>query len=324
MFEGLKEKRICVVGDVIIDRYRELKPARLSPEAPVIVYVETGNDWRAGGAANVAANTKALGAETFLVGVVGDPWPLPGFSMPCESRLVSCSGRRTTIKERQVCRNQQIARIDSQTTTPINQQEGRAIINQVLAIHEEKPISCLVFSDYEHGSLPSWMTSELIERMDGVRFVVDTKSTQAVQKFSGADIIVPNNIEALLLCKPLIMSGILQDEPSVEEMCKALLDCMSLKAVGITMGQKGIMLKVRGGPPTVFPPFDIGDRLVDATGAGDVVTATVAACLCEGMSFEESISVANVAAGISVTKWGTTTVQPYEIMAALSGGSFHG
>jgi D-beta-D-heptose 7-phosphate kinase/D-beta-D-heptose 1-phosphate adenosyltransferase len=309
MLEALKNKSVLVVGDFVIDHYRHLEPVKVSPEAPIVVFSNGTDEFRAGGSANVAVNMAAMGAQkVFLLGVVGlDYNPVINFeSKGVTPFLVPDISRMTTVKERLVNGRHQIARIDTKKSGYVSNLVAERMLNAVSDVL--RAVDVIVFSDYQHGALPYPLCRSIINSLNGgVPVVVDTKSPE-VDKYAGADVALPNHVEA---------KAILGEDAEDWEVPGLLLEEMKVKAIGMTMGAKGILLHDETGE-WIFPSLDVGERAIDATGAGDVVTASVASCLACGTSLSDAMIVANIAAGISVTKWGTSVVPIEELEPAIT------
>lgn len=309
MLECFSDKSVLVVGDFIVDHYRHLEPVKVSPEAPIVVFANGIDEFRPGGAANVAMNMAAMGAkEVFLLGVVGCDYrnELDFLSKRVTPMLVPDISRMTTVKERLVNGRHQIARIDTKKSGYVSSLSVERMMN--LASGVIGVVDAIVFSDYQHGALPYFFCRSVISSANGrVPIVVDTKSPE-IDKYAGADIVLPNNVEARMILKV---------DAEDWEVPGLLMEKMQAKAIGMTMGSKGILLHDETGE-WMFPALDIGERAIDATGAGDVVTASVASCLACGLGVHDAMVVANIAAGISVTKWGTSVVQIEELEQAIT------
>lgn len=311
-FENLSSKRICVIGDLIIDHYRILSAARLSPEAPVIICSPSEDEYRAGGAANVAKNLEAFGVGhvTLATVVGGKNWvgDVLSFKNPI---FVTENARLTTIKERLVTRRQQLMRIDIQENRPISTKSASALVD---ASYEAiKASDCIIFSDYAHGVC----TPDLIDPImslaiqDKKSIVVDSKALDTVKKYRGATIALPNSDEAKAMTR-------LEDFDD-EHVANFLRKNMRLDAAAVTLGRRGIMLSTHGGTQ-IYPPLhdDAKTEVVDVTGAGDTVAAMIAACLCLNLPYDTMMRLANVAAGIKVRKMGVATVSPEEIAQVIA------
>lgn len=321
MLIDISSKKFLVVGDLIVDYYRVLRPERVSPEAPVLVFLPDHEYKSPGGAANVANNLLALGAKpdnVVLCSIVGDDFHAvvgdPDGFMGCRHLLIRQPGRLTTVKERLITKRQQLARIDRQSRQDVDSKQARALCDQVLAMLPDT--SAIVFSDYQHGvMLPSLVSPVIrVALASKIPTVVDSKSSDTMSKYKGATVALPNSVEARR------MSG---HEGTDEDMAKFMLSKMRLDAIAITLGAKGIMLCEAKGDPRIYPPLDdqSSDEVVDVTGAGDTVTAMMAAALGLGMPYDSAVKLANVAAGLVIKKLGvaTTTVQEISQVMAQRG-----
>lgn len=310
LFGKLKDKNVCVVGDVMIDHYRLLAPKRVSPESPTIIFHPHSEETKAGGAGNVASNLKTLGVMASLVSVIGEG--CESIRFPDPSVMVREKGRITTIKERLITKRQQILRIDTQTERPITLESAHALLERCRGM-----IDCadaIIFSDYAHGVLIPELVSTILDGAikSGKPTVVDSKAKDTLTKYRGATIILPNLDEAKFFTR--------LDDFEAEDIAKFILKNMRLQAVAITLGPKGILLAEPDREIRIFPPLneDVEHEVVDVTGAGDTVAAVVACGLCVGMPYDRIMKLANVAAGVKVQKRGVAAITPAEIMATIN------
>ena len=307
----LGQKYIVVVGDMILDRYRILRPKKLSPEAPVLIFEPEAEELKAGGAGNVAANLIDLGVgKVKLATVLGLELANQAEKLMSDPIYVIETDRKTTVKERLVTRRQQLARIDIQSNEPISLDSAKTIVS---VLRNEIAIAdALVFSDYDHGvciaDLVRPILEQAIERK--IPIIVDSKSRDSLSKYKGATIASPNMDEAKMITK--------LDEFQDEDVAKFLLKTMGLKAAAITLGPRGIMLATTE-KTEIFPPLhpNINQEVIDVTGAGDTVAATIAAGMTLGMEYSDIMELANITAGIKVQKRGVATASPREILDAM-------
>jgi len=303
--------RIVVVGDAMLDVYLVGDADRVSPEAPVPVVTVHASRHALGGAANVAANVAAIGAECRLVAVLGAD--ARGESVKAELEddklgtqyLVTDTTRPTTSKTRVVARGQQMLRIDEEIEHPISAR----IMEQLGAALERamRDADALLIEDYNKGTLvPQVIERGLsIAKKRGVPVVVDPKFKNFFA-YRGATIFKPNRREleqamgaALDLAHP-----------------DALPDALAKLAVDnllLTLGAEGMMLITKDGEVVRVP--SMAREVFDVSGAGDTVTAWVGTALAAGASVREAAHIANFAAGIEVGKAGVATVSPPEVLS---------
>jgi D-beta-D-heptose 7-phosphate kinase/D-beta-D-heptose 1-phosphate adenosyltransferase len=310
-FREIRSKKICVVGDFILDHYRMLSPKRLSPESPTIIFKETRDEYRMGGAGNVLNNLVALGAAARLLTVVG-PSPLP-CALPAGTIVAGDASRETTIKERLVTSRQQLMRIDHQAERPISASVAEKLLRDGMPALKEA--DAIVFSDYAHGAMIPELVRPIMEMAKATKkpTVVDSKARDTISKYCGCTIALPNMDEAK------DMTGLHEFEE--EDVAKYVLRALKCEALAVTLGPRGIMfLDSVVGAPKMYPALNknVEQEVADVTGAGDTVAAIVVAALSVGMPYDTVMRLANIAAGIKVQKSGVATVSPQEIEAAAA------
>ena len=301
--------RLVIVGDVMLDRYWQGSTNRISPEAPVpVVKVET-DEFRAGGAGNVALNAAMLGTQTELVALVGRDEAaqrlreqLEGGGVLCH--LLEAPQHPTITKLRIISRHQQLIRLDFEDNFALLESAG---MEQAFAA-TLPGAGAVVLSDYGKGTLAQVGSMIQMARERGVAVVVDPKGTD-FGRYRGATVITPNmsEFEAVV--------GHCADEATLRTRGEALREAHDLGAVLITRSERGVTLLQKGQPALDLPTR--ARDVVDVTGAGDTVVAVLGAGLACGLSLPEATALANVAAGIVVGKLGTATVSLEELAAAL-------
>jgi D-glycero-beta-D-manno-heptose-7-phosphate kinase len=304
-----RRARILVVGDVMLDRYWFGDVDRISPEAPVPVVRVARNEERPGGAANVARNAAALGAPVSLLSVVGADEA--GASL---ERLVAAEGVRTTlhrdaaisttVKLRVVSRQQQLLRIDFETTP------SREVLADKLADYESllADADVVIMSDYGKGGLTHIARMIELARAAGKPILVDPKGDDYA-RYRGATAITPNRAELREVV------GRWRDEADLTARAQTLRKDLDLAALLVTRSEEGMTLFEAGG---VSHEPTQAREVYDVSGAGDTVIATLAVMLAAGLPMREAVSIANHAAGIVVGKLGTAVVRTDELAAALS------
>lgn len=301
--------RLLIVGDVMLDRYWFGEVSRISPEAPVpIVRVERSEE-RPGGAANVARNAAALGAQVSLLALVGNDEPgerLRGLMKESDinASLYIDEAVTTTVKLRVIGRQQQLLRIDFETIP------SHEVLRAKLSEFEQRLPMCdaVVFSDYGKGGLTHISEMISLARASGKIVLVDPKGEE-YSKYTGATIITPNRGELRSVV------GRWKDEAELERKASTLRTELALQALLVTRSDEGMSLFYAGG--TVHEKA-VSREVFDVSGAGDTVIATLAVMLARGADWAHAIHVANVAAGIVVGKLGTAVVTRAELDAALN------
>lgn len=309
--QKMKESRVVVVGDIMLDRYLIGETERLSPEAPVPVVTVRERHAALGGAANVAANVAALGARSLLVGTVGDD--ADGVAIRQElavGRLedrfvVTVAGRPTTSKTRIIARSQQIVRIDDEVETLLDGQDLERLIRA--AREALADADALLLEDYNKGALAPALIAAVMEmaRRRGIPIVVDPKFRQFFE-YTGATVFKPNRRE---LESALGAAVDLQNGNALPQ----VLARLKVDNLLVTLGAEGMVLVMKDGSTMHIP--SIARDIYDVSGAGDTVTAWMGAALAAGASVRESAQLANYAAGVEVGKAGVATVSPEEVLA---------
>ncbi|MGB9716512.1 MAG: D-glycero-beta-D-manno-heptose-7-phosphate kinase [Thermodesulfovibrionales bacterium] len=314
ILKGFKDKKILIIGDLILDRYIWGKVNRISPEAPVPIVEVTKEDFLLGGASNVANNISALGGHPTIVGVVGNDSAgevmlnlLAEKGMTCEG-IFRCS-RPTTVKTRVIAHNQQVVRFDKENKNKI---EGKVFkdtlgyIRSVLPEHD-----AVIISDYKKGVISRELMREVIKnsKNHGVFVSVDPKVGH-FHLYKNVSLITPNLNEAS------IASGIIiEDERTLMLAGKKLLKKLLSNAVLITRGEQGMTLFEKN---RVAHIPTIARDVYDVTGAGDTVIAAFTIAYASGADMVEASIIANHAAGIVVGKVGTAVATPDDIIKSLN------
>jgi D-beta-D-heptose 7-phosphate kinase/D-beta-D-heptose 1-phosphate adenosyltransferase len=310
---GWRDSRVLVVGDLMLDRYIWGDVERISPEAPVPVVRVARRNERPGGAGNVAMNIIGLGAQATLLGFVGDDDDgralqtlLLGAGV--ESKIVVVAGHPTTAKLRIIGGKQQMLRLDTEQTDTYSE----AACSKLLAAVESSVGSAdaVVLSDYAKGVLTEVVCQHTIRaaRSRGIPVLVDPKQ-RSFSRYRGATTICPNLHELWLA------SGVAaQDSDAILAACQRMITALDLEYMAATMSDKGIAV-VRSGSVFVAPAA--ARQVFDVSGAGDTVIATLALALCSGIEIEIAAQLANVAAGIVVSKVGTVPVSRDELLISL-------
>ena len=306
---SFENAKLLVVGDVMLDRYWFGDVERISPEAPVPVLKVSGVDERPGGAANVARNIAALGAQCTLLSVVGEDE-----AGACLERLLNQYPRLTAllhrdnsistiVKLRAIARHQQLLRIDFETPP------SHEVLNTKLAdFHTQLPLAdVVILSDYGKGGLAHIAEMIRSARAAGKPVLVDPKGDDYL-RYSGATLLTPNRSEFREV------AGGWKTEAELNAKAEKLRTELQLDALLVTRSEDGMSLyranEIMHEPTQTREVFDV-------SGAGDTVIATLAVMLASGADLHHAVRIANRAAGIVVGKLGTAVVSREEIIQDL-------
>lgn len=309
LLRELASARVLVVGDAMVDRYLRGDVDRISPEAPVPVVRVRESGARPGGAANVAAGVAALGGACRLVSAVGRDEEgdllrelLAGRGVEHEP-LLALDGRPTTVKTRVIGRDQQMLRLDREDRTPLEGEDRSRLGDR--ARRALRDVDAVAVSDYGKGLLDGGVVPDLLraaERED-VPAVVDPTPAR-FGEYGGATVVTPNAREAARAA-----GG--PSPPESDRELAGLRERLGAEHLLVTLGAEGMSLVGPGGVVERIPGR--GVEVYDVTGAGDTVTAVLAAALARGGSVAEAARLANRAAALEVQKLGARPVTRAEL-----------
>ena len=302
--EQFSKTRLLVVGDVMLDRYWFGDTKRISPEAPVPIVQVEKIDERLGGAANVARNVAALGAQTTILGIAGNDEPGKRViellkASGVDSQLEIDAKVPTIVKLRVIARQQQLIRLDFEETPS----------EQALAHKLERfeklvgSADVVILSDYGKGALGQ--VAHMIEQARAQKKVVlvDPKG-EDYEKYRGATVLTPNRSELRQVV------GQWSSEEDLTRRAQDLRRSLNLQALLLTRSEEGMSLFTEQGVSHVKAQ---AREVFDVSGAGDTVIATLAVALAAGWPIEKAMGLANRAGGIVVGKLGTATVTSEEL-----------
>ena len=306
LITALKDRKVLVVGDLMIDEYIWGGVTRVSPEAPVPIVGVTNETLRLGGAANVANNILSLGGQVEVCGLLGDDqmgrWiksDLKGKNVGIRG-IVTSSGRPTTVKTRVIAHDQQVVRVDKEVTTPLDRADEEVILGSVESFLGE--CGCIVVSDYAKGVITPTLMRELVDlaKRHSVPVAVDPKINQ-FSIYKGVTVLTPNLFEAAA------GAGLVIDSmDALVEAGHRIIDKLACEYLIITRGDQGMTLFSGRKDYLHIEAFSL--QVYDVTGAGDTVISTLSLALASGLSMEEGAHLANVAAGVVVGEVGTVPI----------------
>jgi rfaE bifunctional protein kinase chain/domain len=299
IFRKSKGRKIAIIGDVMLDKYVYGSISRISPEAPVPVVDIDKTEYRLGGAANVANNIKALGAEPVLIGVIGNDYDSKHYLDVMKMLGLSTAGiikdnsRPTTAKTRVIAHSQHVLRVDSEIKDDISNNTRRKIIE--FFTKNIKSFAAVILQDYNKGVLTKEVISQIISvcRKHKKPVYVDPKFHNFFE-FRNVTVFKPNRKETAD-----ILAMKIDGEDSVKEAGRILIDRLNCEYLVLTRGEKGMMLFDKEKNKTVILNIPTkARRVADVSGAGDTVISTIAVMLAGGANIIEAVMLANQAAGI--------------------------
>lgn len=313
-YDGFDNARVLVVGDLMLDRFRYGKVSRISPEAPVPVFLSEGETMMLGGAGNVVANVGSLEGKCGLISVIGDDEAgqrckaLLGLVHGCGDHLIQVVNHSTTVKTRYVSGSQHLMRCDDEVAGPYSSHSLEQVIATFDAVYENYDIVAL--SDYAKGVLSDAVLTHILSRCkaSGKAVVVDPKRKD-FSAYAGATVIKPNRLE---------LGAATGISCTSREACEAAAQQVISETgsnVLLTMSEDGMAL-YRPNQPAIYS-HATANEVYDVSGAGDTSLATFCAALSAGHSIEHATYLANAAAGIVVRKLGTAIVTPTELRREL-------
>lgn len=313
---NFKDKKVLVVGDIMLDASIEGNVARISPEAPVPVLNIIKESFSAGGAANVAVDISNLSGKVFLCGIAGNDEAKDNLMALLKKYNIVNDGiimdetKPTIIKERILSKNNQIIRIDYEDVEDISAEIEMKLLQYIQRIIPS--VDVIVISDFAKGTVTRKLAGEIINLANRYRKIVisDFKpiNTFYYEKINLATI----NQEEL----STIVNAKIEDEASLKDAMKRL--SVKLQSdVLVTRAEKGIALYEKNGSFSIIPGKKI--EVFDISGAGDAVTATTTLALAAGATLKEAAILANYAGSTVVTKHGISSISINEILGLLRG-----
>lgn len=315
LFEQFTSLKVGVIGDVMMDSYLWGKVDRISPEAPVPIIVLEKKEQRIGGAANVALNIASLGASVSMLSVAGDDDDGKQLKQLLNEKniktdfLLSSAKRITTNKTRIISRNQQMMRVDNETTADLGyEDENRLILALQTYIAQEKP-NVIILEDYNKGVLTELVIKKTIElcKHNGIITAVDPKRKNFFA-YKGVDIFKPN-LKEVKDALNILASG--TDVGALDDIHEKLKAQLHHQISFITLSEKGVFYK--NGEESAILPSHIRN-IADVSGAGDTVIATAALVYAATKNTNLMAAVSNIAGGLVCEEVGTAAINKERLL----------
>jgi len=315
VISNFKDKKILVLGDLILDEFIWGDVSRISPEAPVPVVWAKNESFMPGGASNVANNLSSLGAKTYLVGVVGNDERAAILKGELEHKGVNTEGiiadsqRPTILKTRVIAHQQQVVRIDREKTDPIKDSVTRKVTGFIERVIDE--IDAIVIEDYGKGLVTPKLLGAVIPLAKKKKKIiaVDPKEEHFAY-YKGVTLLTPNVHEAQKAAGFEI-----QDKATLKKAGSLLLKKFKARVILITLGEDGMMVFEKGKPSKKIDT--VAQEVFDVSGAGDTVVSAYTLSLVSGANPIQAAHVANCAAGIVVGKVGIAVVTEPELLKRI-------
>jgi len=307
---NFRNKKILVIGDIILDRYICGNVSRISPEAPVpIVDVEEKTE-TLGGAANVAHNLVTLGAKAILCGIIGADIiggvvlrKAANLGLPLDAIMID-PDRPTTVKTRVVGNNHQIVRFDEENREGIKD----GFIDRFIDIIKDdiESVDGIIISDYNKGIISPQLMAKLRDVVNLSTFVISDPHKDNFESHKYVNIIVPNKEEISAFCGFAI-----RNEKALKFAAKKMFHDLVCGSVLVTEGKEGMTLFE--GRDKIMNIQTVAKEVFDVSGAGDTVVAALSLGLASDMDLKSAVELSNKAAGIVVGKTGTAVVEIEEL-----------
>ena len=340
VFTKLQEKRVMVIGDIIVDEYIWGDVNRISPEAPVPVFEMTKERTGCGGAANVAQNIISLGGKAKLVGVIGkdrDGEKLIQMLnlMGVGTADICMDVQRPTSKKTRVIvlsdtadfshlnvdntddlslhQGHHLLRIDRESKQEITAMLRERLLSAVISHIAE--VDAIIFSDYDKGVVSAELIKAVVMHAESydIPIIVDPKRNN-FWKYEGVTALTPNHKEAGEAVQEEIT-----DVSHLITVGEKILDRLSLRSLLITREEEGMSLFHRDSDGTLqvehLPPYS--RKVTDVTGAGDTVAAVFTLALAAQIDCRSAAKLSSLAGGIVVGKMGCATATPEELHQAI-------
>lgn len=315
LFDSFRNKKVLVIGDVMLDRYMIGHVQRISPEAPVPVVELKKEEDRLGGAANVALNIISLGAEVVLASVIGnDAYGQRILDLCTENQIKSntilkINSRPTTVKTRILGNKQQLLRIDYELNEYLNEAEEKNFLDFVLpSITNE--FDAVIFEDYNKGLLTERIIQELISRckQNNIPTAVDPKLKNFFS-YKGVTLFKPN------LKELKEGTGVSFNFPSEKLFFEHAISLLNKKIQNsytfVTLSEYGVAISNHSSTDYIDAHVR---NISDVSGAGDTVIAVATLCLCSGCSMKEIAQISNLAGGLVCEKSGVVSINSAELV----------
>ncbi|MBL0048395.1 MAG: D-glycero-beta-D-manno-heptose-7-phosphate kinase [Bacteroidetes bacterium] len=315
LFKSFNQLNILIVGDVMVDAYVWGNVNRISPEAPVPIVSVTKKENRLGGAANVALNIKAMGANPILCAITGKDANGKIFSELVKAENLSTQGilsypnRTTTTKTRIIGNQHQMLRVDEEVCTALSTQHSNDLFKRISSIIEKQKIDAIIFEDYDKGLLNPSLIEKLVKLANSLKIptTVDPKKNNFLA-YKNVTLFKPNLRE---LKEGLHIDADLTEAKNLRTAIQQLNKTIQSKITLITLSEKGVM--ITEGKNEFLIPAHVR-TISDVSGAGDTVIAVATLCLAAKTSIRFLAALSNLAGGLVCEKVGVVSIDKKQLL----------
>lgn len=314
IIESFSKLTVLIVGDVMLDSYIWGAVERISPEAPVPVVTVRKKDFRLGGAANVALNVAALGAQPILCALIGDDEEgkkllqrLRENNIGSEG-IVTSDARPTTVKTRIIASHQHVVRVDEETDKVANADEEKQLLQRIEKLLPQCDV--VIFEDYDKGVITPALITQTVVWANQLHkpTVVDPKKRNFLS-YQGVTLFKPNLKELREGLKVDVEAGY---QSQVEKAVATLKEKLQASGVMLTLSEHGVYIDLNG-ERIKIPAHE--REIADVSGAGDTVVSIAALCLALKLSPREIASLSNLGGGLVCQHVGVVPIDKQELAA---------
>ena len=319
-FDSFEDKTVVVVGDVMVDTYISGSVERISPEAPVPVVQFKSREHRLGGAANVALNIKALGAEPLICSIIGKDEDAELFLKLIRENKLNAKGivgfdeRVTTVKTRLIGNNQQLLRVDREKVEPLTSSMEFALVEKIKKICEKDKVDAIIFEDYNKGVLTEDVIRKVVEFANekGIITTVDPKKDNFLT-YQNVTLFKPNLIELKAGTNREFEAD---DQAAIKEAVKSMNEVLKAKINLITLSEHGVYIGDES--EELFIPAHLRN-IADVSGAGDTVISAATLCLAAGLPLKLVGQISNLAGGLVCEHVGVVSINKEHLLEEAIG-----
>ncbi len=319
IFEAFNNKKVLIIGDVMLDAYIWGKVERISPEAPVPVVTVVRREERLGGAANVGMNIRALGARPIMCSVIGSDdrgetlRALMLNSGLDDAGIIESPHRFTTTKFRILGNNTQMLRVDEETSRPLEKEVFHQLCSHIDKILKTDDIHVIIFQDYDKGVISPELidfVTDMAEEM-GIPVTVDPKKRNFLA-YRNTTLVKPNLAE---MQEGLELAELSSNKESLQKAARQLSEVLNTSMILNTLSEKGVFIywnEDGEARAELLPAFR--RNIADVSGAGDTVISVASLCLASGMGAIDMALLSNLAGGLVCEEAGVVPINKGKLM----------